>query len=186
MGLLKSLLFSSIFLFRVTFPYARLTPTNMSCDNAHNITSRGINRCSSDYAYAWVLGGIHEDKPSYKGFVWTILISANILRREGSEADLWVYARLSPNSTLEELPDDDKRMFRALDINVILLDKPKKESFAQVVYDKFLTITMTDYKRVMFLDGDMMPMTNLDYIFHMSDPHYHDAPTLLKPNFITL
>jgi len=138
----------------------------------------------SQYAYAWVLGGIHEDKPSYKGFVWTILISANILRREGSEADFWVYARLSPNSTLYDLPDEDTRLFRALDVNVVPLDKPKKESFAQLVYDKFLTINMTDYKRVMFLDGDMMPMMNLDFYFHLSDPDYQDLPTLLKPNFI--
>ena len=180
----KTFLLPIIVLFRVTFPHTRLTPANVSWDNAQNITSKGSGQISSDYAYAWILGGIHEDKPSYKGFVWTILISANILRREGSAADFWVYARLSPNSTLEELSDEDRRLFRALDVNVILLEKPKKESFAQVVYDKFLTINMTDYKRVMFLDGDMMPTTNLDYIFHLSDPYYESTPNLLKPNLI--
>jgi len=149
-----------------------------------NTMSNELDQRSSRYAYAWVLGGIHEDKPSYQGFVWTILISANILRRKGSEADFWVYTRLSPNSTLCDLPKEDKRLFRALDINVVLLEKPKKESFAQLVYDKFLTINMTDYKRVIFLDGDMMPLTNLDFYFHLSDPYYQDAPTLLKPNFI--
>ena len=56
-----------IFLFRVTLPHARLAPSNMSWDNAQNITSKGISQHSSDYAYAWVLGGIHEDKPSYIG-----------------------------------------------------------------------------------------------------------------------
>ena len=43
---------------------------------------------------------------------------------------------------------------------------------------------MTDYRRVMFLDGDMMPMINLDYIFHLSDPNYESVPNLLKPNLI--
>eukprot|EP00563_Minutocellus_polymorphus_P019799 CAMPEP_0197726470 /NCGR_PEP_ID=MMETSP1434-20131217/16063_1 /TAXON_ID=265543 /ORGANISM="Minutocellus polymorphus, Strain CCMP3303" /LENGTH=421 /DNA_ID=CAMNT_0043312415 /DNA_START=121 /DNA_END=1386 /DNA_ORIENTATION=+ len=147
-------------------------------------TPKGLYRHPPRYAYAWVLGGIHEDKPSYKGFVWTILISADILRREGSEADFWVFARMSPNSTLYDLPKEDRRLFRALDINVVLLDKPKKESFAQIVFDKFLTINMTDYKRVLFLDGDMVPMTNLDFYFHLSDPHNQNVPTLLKPNFI--
>lgn len=150
----------------------------------HKTASKGINRPLSKYAYAWVLGGIHEDKPSYKGFVWTILISANILQREGSDADFCLFARLSPNSTLSDFPVEDRRLFRALDINVVLLDKPKKESFAQLVYDKFLAIDLAAYKRVMFLDGDMMPLTNLDYIFHLSDPEYQAIPTLLKPNLI--
>jgi len=69
-------------------------------------------------------------------------------------------------------------------INIVLLEKPTNESFAQLVYDKFLTINMTDYKRVMFMDGDMIPMTNLDYYFHLSDPEYTALPTLLKSNFI--
>jgi hypothetical protein len=69
-------------------------------------------------------------------------------------------------------------------INIVLLEKPRNESFAQLVYDKFLTINMTDYKRVMFMDGDMIPMTNLDYYFHLSDPEYTDLPTELKSNFI--
>jgi len=32
-------------------------------------------------------------------------------------------------------------------INIVLLEKLPHESFAQLVYDKFLTINMTDYKR---------------------------------------
>ena len=64
------------------------------------------------------------------------------------------------------------------------LETPRKESFAQLVYDKFLTFSMTDYKRVMFLDADTVPLTNLDYLFHLSDPDYMDAPTLLKLNLI--
>jgi len=52
------------------------------------------------------------------------------------------------------------------------------------VYDKFLTLNMTEYKRVMFLDADVIPLTNLDYYFHLSDPDCKDLPTLLKPNFI--
>jgi hypothetical protein len=45
-------------------------------------------------------------------------------------------------------------------------------------------VSFTDYKRVMFMDGDMIPMTNLDYYFHLSDPECTDLPTELKSNFI--
>ena len=139
---------------------------------------------NSPYAYAWVIGGIHEDRPAYKGFLWTILISVNILQKIGSTADFWVYIRLSPDSNLDDLVPEDRRLMEALGIHIVILEKPQIESFAQLVYDKFLTINMTDYKRVMFLDGDMIPMTNLDYFFHLSDPDNTKTPTELKSNFI--
>jgi hypothetical protein len=34
------------------------------------------------------------------------------------------------------------------------------------------------------MDGDLIPMTNLDYYFHLSDPEYTNLPTELKSNFI--
>jgi hypothetical protein len=139
---------------------------------------------SSPYAYVWVVGGIHEDRPSYKGFVWTILISAKLLRQTGSTADFWAYFRLSPKSKMKHLDSTERRVLEALGVNVVLLGRPHKESFAQLVYDKFLTINMTQYKRVMFLDADVLPMTNLDYYFHLSDPDARQVPTLLRPNFI--
>jgi len=50
----------------------------------------------SPYAYLWIIGAIHEDKPLYKGFLWDVLISANLLRKLGSKADFWLYVRLTP------------------------------------------------------------------------------------------
>jgi len=139
---------------------------------------------SSPYAYVWVVGGIHEDRPSYKGFLWTILISAKLLRQTGSTADFWAYFRLSPESKMKHLESTDIRVLEALGVKIVLLERPLKESFAQLVYDKFLTINMTQYKRVMFLDADVLPLTNLDYYFHLSDPDARQVPTLLRPNFI--
>ena len=139
---------------------------------------------SSPYAYVWVVGGIHEDKPSYKGFIWDVLISASLLRKTGSTADFWIYTRLSPESKHDSIFEEDKRVLEALGIRIKELEKPEHESFGQLVYDKFLTINMTDYKRVMFLDADTVPLTNLDYLFHLSDPDNVSMPTILKPNFI--
>lgn len=139
---------------------------------------------SSKYAYTWIIGSINDNDLAYKGFMWDVLISAHVLHKHGSTADFWVYTRLSPDSNLTDLPAEDKRLFHELGIKVKQLEKPQKESFARFVYDKFLTFNMTDYKRVMFLDADMIPLTNLDYLFHLSDPDYNDVPTLLKPHFI--
>ena len=43
---------------------------------------------------------------------------------------------------------------------------------------------MVEYKRVMFLDADLIPLVNLDYLFHLSDPEHTDTATILRPNFI--
>jgi len=174
-----------------------LTINSASSINSRNTDDEDINEkehvpvpahapspSSSPYAYLWIIGAIHEDKPSYKGFLWDVLISANILRKLGSKADFWLYARLSPDSKLDSFPTEDLRVLSALGVRVKQLPTPEHESFGQVVYDKFLTFNMTDYKRVMFLDADTIPLTNLDYYFHLSDPGYKDLPTILKPNFI--
>mmetsp|Transcript_50741 Transcript_50741/g.152820 ORF Transcript_50741/g.152820 Transcript_50741/m.152820 type:complete len:464 (-) Transcript_50741:156-1547(-) len=139
---------------------------------------------SSPYAYVWIIGGVHEDRPSYRGFVWDVLISASLLRRTGSKADFWLYVRLSPGSQIHRIPEDDDRHLKLLGVRVKHLEKPQHDSFSQLMYDKFLILNMVEYKRVMFLDADTIPMCNLDYYFHLSDPDDDTLPTLLKPFFI--
>ena len=159
--------------------------TVMSDNDSQSLQESAIkSRPSSPYAYLWIVGGIHEDKPSWKGFIWDILISASLLRKVGSTADLWIYIRLSPDSKEETLPAEEVRLLNALGVQIKYLEKPKHESFGQLVYDKFLAIGMTEYKRVMFLDADTIPLTNLDFFFHLSDPDNDKLPTVLKPNLI--
>ncbi len=156
-------------------------------DHTHEIdTNISTSAPSSPYAYVWIIGGIHEDQISFKGFLWDVLISASLLRNQGSTADFWLFARLSTDSKRETMLEEDERLLHAMGIRIKYLEKPQRESFGQIVNDKFLTINMTDYKRVMFLDADIIPLTNMDYYFHLSDPDYKDLPTVLKPNFIVV
>ena len=138
----------------------------------------------SPYAYLWIIGGVNEDNFYYKGFVWDVLVSASMLRKLGSTADFWLYIRMSPNSKLDKLPAEDLRLLDALGVNVKHLDKPAYESFGLLMFDKFLILNMTQYKRVMFLDSDTLPVTNMDYIFHLSDPDYKLVPTVMNPYLV--
>ena len=87
------------------------------------ITQHGKNvpPPKSPYAIAFVLGAINEAQPSYKGFVYSTLVSARILRRLGSTSDFHVFARLSPESNLTALPEEDQRVFAGYNISVTLL-----------------------------------------------------------------
>ena len=150
------------------------------------ITQHGKNvpPPKSPYAIAFVLGAINEAQPSYKGFVYSTLVSARILRRLGSTSDFHVFARLSPESNLTALPEEDQRVFAGYNISVTLLPKLHHQSFTQLQYDKFEALQMTQYKRVLYLDADVMPLVNFDTFMMLSDPDCVDVPTLLKPNMI--
>jgi hypothetical protein len=190
---LNSVLVIAIFIYSINFIYLTAYAANQSTVEefwtpASRLLPAGEKEqrtiSNSSYAYAWVIGSIHEDRPAYKGFLYDVLISANVLRKHGSKADFWVWVEMSPNSTLDEMPQEDLRLIKALGIHVRHLEKPSMESFARLVYDKFRTLQMTDYKRVMFLDADIIPLVNLDYLFHLSDPDESSLPTVLRPNLI--
>ena len=103
------------------------------------------------------------------------------LPRPGSTADFWVWTQLSPDSLLQSLPDSDLKLFSKFGIHVEELKKPTHESFAQLMYEKFRVLQMTQYTRVLYMDSDTMPLVNLDYLFHLSEPN--DRITL-RPNLI--
>ena len=145
-----------------------------------NSSSQEESVPSSPFAYAFVLGGIHEDRHAYKGFLYDVLIATKVLRKLGSTADFWIWTQLSPDSNRTTLPTEDVRLLTALNIHISELEKPAHESFAQVVYSKFRLLQMTQYQRVMFLDADIMPLVNLDYLFHLS----MGSKPQLRPNLI--
>jgi hypothetical protein len=75
-------------------------------------------------------------------------------------------------------------------IRVKYLEKPKRSSFADIQMEKFRILTLTEYKRVMFLDADMLPLTNFDYLMELSDPdselvkNRRNGEPLIQPNFV--
>lgn len=153
----------------------------------NHVSSLARKPIKNPYAYAFVMGAIHEDRLAYKGFLYDVLIAANLLRQYGSTADIWLWAQLSPDSKLQHLPEEDLRLLNALNVHIEQLPKPKDESFASIVFEKFRPLQMTQYSRVMFLDSDIIPLVNLDYLFHLTDPNYGGERIslhLFRPNVI--
>ena len=137
------------------------------------------------YAIMWIIGGIHEDRPNYKGFLYDVLISARILDQQGSTADRILWVQLSPDSQRTALDAEELRWLHTRHVQVRYLEKDEEhESFSLLVYKKFHAIKMVEYRRVMFLDADLIPLANLDYLFHLSDPGHTQTPTILRPNFL--
>jgi hypothetical protein len=76
---------------------------------------------------------------------------------------------MSNESPATELPDEDVRVLQGLNVKIRYIPKSAHESFYATVMQKFRILSLTEYRRVILMDGDVMPLTNLDYIFEMSD-----------------
>ena len=123
----------------------------------------------SKFAYASLIGGVDFSKPSYRGFLYNILVSAKILKKSGSTADMVVFFQLSCTTTMEELPPNDVRLLEALGVTIVYIPKSKHQGFYEITLEKFRILGLVQYERVLFMDADVMPLlVNLDYLMELS------------------
>lgn len=124
------------------------------------------------HAYVFLLAGCDPSRPrDYRGVMYSILVAAQVLESSGSKADIVVMVQMSDKSESNELPDDDLSMLYAYpSIVVHYLPKPTESiTFYELLLLKFHMLELTAYRRVMYLDADVIPLCNLDYLFHLSE-----------------
>ena len=137
---------------------------------------------SSNYAIAYVIGGCDPENGRYRGFLYNILISTRVLREEGSTADVVAFFQMSYKSGATALPDGEAQWLQAMGVKVEYIPPSPSESFYDTVLNKFRILQLTKYKRVLLLDGDVMPVANADVLFQLSDGM--NAP--LKENIVVM
>ena len=162
---------------------ANMAQTQNNNSNSNNTLDVATN---SPYAYSYVIGGVNPSKPVYKGFLYNILVSTRILRQLGSTADVVAFFQLSYAYKISEtLPDEDLRALRGMGIKVFYIERSEDESFYEIVMNKFRILQLTQYRRVLLMDGDVMPVANLDYLFELSDDNkYGPGNSTLRENVI--
>ena len=152
--------------------YVQLWLTSSTNTRQENPTSfepqELIQTATSKFAYASVLGGVDPSHPSYRGFLYNMLVAAKILRTSGSTADMVVFFQLSHTADLEELPREDVRLLEALRVIIAYIPKSQHQGFYEITLEKFRILDLVQYDRVLFMDADVMPLGNLDYLFEMS------------------
>jgi hypothetical protein len=127
----------------------------------------------------YIVGGCNPSQPTYRGYIYTILISAWVLQQCGSQADIIVYIQLSSTVADTVLPEQDIRPMQQLGIHIRYMNKTAQESFHRIILEKLLIVVgLTQYARVIFLDGDVLVRRNLDYLFELS------MKVVLKDNLI--
>lgn len=121
------------------------------------------------FAYAYLVAGCHPGHPtSYRGYLYNIAVSKYLLAQYHSNADVVVMIRMHIDSDHTILPPEDEAILTKLGVIVQYLPKPLADNFHTAMMDKFRILNMTNYTRVLYLDGDVMPINNLDYMFAKS------------------
>jgi len=123
----------------------------------------------SKYAVCYVIGGCDPANLRYRGFVYNILVSTRVLREEGSLVDVVAMFQMSYESGASTLPDEDVQWLEAMGVKIRYIPPSPSESFYDTVMDKFRIVSLTQYRRVLLLDGDVMPVANVDFLFELSD-----------------
>jgi hypothetical protein len=145
---------------------------NSKCDAKELTQVTQQNTNTSDYAFVFVIGGCDPATQGYKGFVYNILVATRVLRQQGSVSDVIAFFQMKHESHVEVLPAEDARLLEALGVQILYIPKSPSESFYDTVMNKFRVLSLTQYRRVILMDGDVVPVRNLDYLFELSDPTY--------------
>jgi len=148
-----------------------------------NATMLSPNSTNSTFAYVYLLGGVDPDSPTtYRGFLYNVFASTFILRRDGSNADVVIYMQWKYEDKNNTLSKSELRVLE--EMNIILdihsATKTNEYFFERLMMEKFQLWKMTQYERIIYFDADVMPLCNMDYIFHMSK----GPNAVIKPNMI--
>jgi hypothetical protein len=147
-------------------PSSFIWPNNQIPDKPIDIPVR-------KWAYAFLVGGVLNPLTGYRGFIYGVVVAAKILRDTGSRADVVVMIQLSYNTNSTSLPRHEVALLESVGVKIKYLPKfagKVHEQFYSVMLEKFRVLEMTEYSRVLFLDSDVMPLCNMDYMFEMSEP----------------
>jgi len=138
------------------------------------------------WAYAYLIGGCSSQTPKYHAYIYNAIVVSRRMKEYGSKADIIVMIQMWGKSDETALPQEDVDMLEDAGVKIVYIPKLApymQEVFYTLMLEKFRILTLTDYSRVLYMDGDVIPTCNLDYLFDLSEPEDGIEP-LLKENLI--
>jgi hypothetical protein len=176
---LRGLTLNSRLLDVVDQPYSQ--QQNGTSSSSSEKTAKPLRK----WAYAFLMGGCSENMPDYRGFLYNIVVAAQRLKELGSKADVVVMVQMSTYGNETSLPDNEQEFLNAMGVRIHYIPKmagPVHEVFYSLVKEKFRILDLTEYSRVLFMDSDVMPVCNMDYLFELSEPEIGEP--MLKENVV--
>eukprot|EP01083_Nonionella_stella_P287538 978791_1 len=176
-------------------PPLPLVDSKNDVDNGNNNGNSGEQQPVRKWAYAFLAGGCSREKSHHTGFIANIAVAAAQLQSFNSTADVVALIQMSHSSKHDTLSEEETRLLQSMP-NVKIQYLPKyssatHEMFYNLMMEKFRVLDLTDYSRVIFMDGDVMPLASMDYLFELSEPlvgennnNNNEPPPVLMENLI--
>ena len=118
------------------------------------------------FAYAFLLAGVFPETLYSNGAFYGILVANEFFKHVvNSTADVVVMVRIHKDSNATTFTSEQEDLFHRVGIKLQYLPKANVDNFFTAMFDKFRLLALTEYDRVMYLDSDVQPTCNLDYIF---------------------
>lgn len=132
---------------------------------------------STKYAYVSLLHGI-DTSFAYRGFLYHAILVKKALEQLGSEMDFVLLVGFSSGEISQDSAvQADLSLLRQHKIKLFFLprleedlqgqQRKKKVSFMEMALLKITPWSFSQYKRVQFLDGDVLPHKNMDCLFEL-------------------
>ncbi len=123
---------------------------------------------NSKWAYTTLISGIDKSL-KYKGFLLNALIMLRSLRSLGSTADFVAMIGFRDEEYHLYIDDINLLIKNGIIVHILprLLDQKFKLSFAEMALLKVTPFNFTEYEKVQFFDGDIMPTRNMDCLFDL-------------------
>lgn len=125
-------------------------------------------RQHSKFAYVTLLSGI-DSSLKYRGFLYNVLIMKRALLQSGSVADLIALIGVSEVDVTPFKADLELLQEAGIILHILprFLDESHELGFAEMALQKITPWSFTQYDRIQFLDGDVMPLRSLDCFFKL-------------------
>jgi len=128
------------------------------------------------FAYAFIISGCSDQ--SCMGYILNILVASQILQEYKSDADIVFKVQMADGYS--RLSDQLETWLSSANIKLQYMNSTGINNFGLASLLKFRILQMLEYKRVLFLDSDIIPLCNMDYMFQES---YRDD-SLLQDNVV--
>jgi len=139
-------------------------------------TTRNKNRdTKGKYAYAMLMAGVDPETSGlwYHGILFNAMVTSELLHRNSnSQSDVILMVQLSKEAKIKKLSDEEEDWLRRANVIVKYIPLPDHgiQNFYTIQFEKFRVLQYyKEYSRIIFMDGDVMPNCNLDYIFKLSE-----------------
>lgn len=105
---------------------------------------------------------------SYIGYLLHLAAVRYLLDETGVTSDFNILLRVKDGFS-STLPEPQQRFFSKLRINVEYLPQKHEGNWSSTMMEKFNILRYHEYKQVLFVDADVLPLCNWDHFLNMSE-----------------